>query len=90
MDLYIGGTRWDRLHRIETVDFYEGGTRWDRPTPLKLLINTQVGRGETVPPQFLWGGTVPPRLWFIKLKRGRGGVQDAGVAISSIVVKPRF
>ena len=37
----------------------------------------KVGQGGIVPPHYLWGGTDTPRLWFIKLKGGRGGAPEA-------------
>ena len=47
---------------IKTYGFRAGGTGG--------------GTRRDVPAQFLVGGTVPPRLGFIKLKSGRGGAQD--------------
>ena len=35
-----------------------------------------MGRGGIANPHYSWGGTVPPRLRFKNLKRGRGGVWD--------------
>ena len=94
--LLLGGGRQVGSGGTSEPLFLLGGdVRWDQ-------VGRQVGPGGTPEPLFLLGGGVPPRLGFIKLKRGRGGAQDgrggagAGWAWGrrtgpcSIVVKPRF
>ena len=48
-----------------------------RPDPLKLGIRERRYRRVTVPPNYLWGVTDTPRLWFIKLRKERGGAPEA-------------